>query len=278
MRTRNRIFAPGTLGPGPPLPSNLNYYNIDHLATCTVLLPRSLGVLGSPLFTGATELPATILLLLLPLLLRRRRRRLLLLLLLLPSWVLGCSAETDTAGSDGPIRELGTLPAIRQPGPRNPGLISYPTARDGYLSRTLGRTGQYGSKWYCARSGCTGPGFSWSSLVLSHLSLVLGGIVGHVLVGVHGRVDEEAEWTHEVEVILGRFRGALCHRPPRRRGLEPLRGALRPSPGGNQGRVSLSDAGKRGTTIDIRPSDATMVGGVGRGRRVRACAASRSGI
>ena len=62
MRTRNRIFAPGTLGPGPPLPSNLNYYNIDHLATCTVLLPRSLGVLGSPLFTGVTELPATILL------------------------------------------------------------------------------------------------------------------------------------------------------------------------------------------------------------------------
>ena len=163
---------------------------------------------------------------------------------------MNCSAETDTAGSDGPIRELGTLPAIRQPGPRNPGLISYPTARDGYLSRTLGRTGQYGSKWYCARSGCTGPGFSWSSLVLSHLSLVLGGVVGLVLVGVHGRVDEERR--------PGRRGGGSCHRPPRRRGLEPLRGALRPSPGGNQGRVSLSDAGKRGTTIDIRPSDAPL--------------------
>ena len=52
----------GTLGPRPPLPSNLNYYNIDHPATCIVLLPCSLGELGSPLFTGVIELPATILL------------------------------------------------------------------------------------------------------------------------------------------------------------------------------------------------------------------------
>ena len=99
-----------------------------------------------------------------------------------------------------------------------------------------------------------GPGFSWSSLVLSHLSLVLGGVVGLVLVGVHGRVDEERR--------PGRRGGGSCHSlqaaASAPRGLEPLRGALRPSPGGNQGRVSLSDAGKRGTTIDIRPSDAHL--------------------
>ena len=48
-----------------------------------------------------------------------------------------------TPGDPEPVQAPPYLGLISQ-------CISYPTARDGYLSRTLGRTGQYGSKCTCS--------------------------------------------------------------------------------------------------------------------------------